>query len=333
MEVILAAAIVSLVLGGLFSAMVLASRVAETPYKRSAVDLHALVDRFRQDAAIATAVTSLSSSSVTMTLPDRDGDGTADTVIYNWSQAAGTSGTVTRSDNGAVETIPVRTASFTVTSDVVSTTTTDVSESAEQLLFTRTPLIPVTYAIKSNQWTGQYAIPSLPSNAVAWRVTRVRFPARSKGTATGSTRVQIRSQSGGVPKTVIDEATMAESSLTTSFATKELTFANAGKLPVSSGVCVVLQWAADADAAEIQYESLLAVLATGNRVTSTDSGATWSANTLQAMSMDVYGTYSLPAGVTIKTLRALNLQFNSDTSLATPVTTSIRFNNLPVVSG
>lgn len=332
-EMTLAAVIVAVVLGGLFSATMLASRVAETPYKRSTLDLHGLIDRIRQDAAIATAVQTLGTTAVTLTLPDRDGDGTADTVAYNWGQATATNGTITRTENGVAEAIPVRTSTFTVTSDIEETTSNDVSESSEQLLFSRTPLIPFTYAIRSAQWTGQYVVPALASNAVAWRVTRVRFPARYRGTTGGLTRVQVRTQSGGLPRTVVDESWLVESTLPFSFATQQISFSNAGNLSPASGVCIVFQWAADTDACELQYESLLSILSAGHRVTSTNSGATWSANGLQALSMQVYGTYSIPAGVTTRRLRALNVRVKNDSTMAAPITTTIRFNNRPVVPG
>lgn len=330
-EVVLAAFVVSVILAGLSSAMFLAARAAETPYKRSALDLHAVLDRFRQDAAIATGITQLGSTSITMTLPDRDGNGTADSVKYDWSQANNTSGTITRIEDGVSESVPVRTASFSVSTDLDQTTTTTQTEGSEQLLFSRSPTLPIAYAIKSSQWCGQYLTPSLPGNAVAWRVTRVRMPARSKGATGGIARVQVRASSGGLPKTVIDEATMLESDLSAGWATQEFSFANAGNLPVNSGVCVVLQWVKDADACEVQYESLLALLASGSRVVSTDGGTTWSTNTLQAMAIEVYGTYSTAAHTTVKKLRGLNIQMKNDSAMANPITTTIRFNNLPTV--
>lgn len=329
---VLAAAVCSIVMAGLFSAMLMAARVAEAPYKRSALDVHALVDRLRIDAAAATAVSQLSSSAIMMIVPDRNGDGTPETIAYDWSQAAGVSKAITRTENGVTESASVVASTFAVSADIDQTTTSDTTESSEQLLFSRTPLLPIAYSIKSNQWMGQFVVPALPSNALSWRVTRVRFPARQKAGTPGQIRVQVRLHNNGLPRAVVDEGLLLEASLPVAFATQEMSFSRANGLPVS-GACIVWQWVKDPEAGELQYETLASALAAGQRVTSTDSGASWSANTLQAVALDVYGTYTLPAGVTVKKLRTLTITMKADSTLSGSTATTIRFPNLPQVSG
>ena len=331
-EMTLAAAITTLVMAGLFSATLIAARVAESPYKSSALNLHAVLDRMRDDASVATAVPVLTANTMTLTLADRNGDGQPDTVTYDWSRATNAAGIITRTYNGVAESIAVVAPSFAVTTDLSQTTSTASVESSEQLLFSRAPTLPIAYAIKTAQWTGQYVVPSLPSNTTSWKVTRVRIPARFKGATGGQTRVQIRNQSGGVPLTVVDEAMMLESSLTSSFVTNEFSFTKATNLPLG-GICLVLQWDKDADACEVQYESLLSILAAGNRVISTTSGASWTAQSLQCLACEIYGTYTTPGtSSTVKKLRALNFTVKSDAALAGTVTTTIRFINLPTVA-
>ncbi len=75
-------------------------------------------------------------------------------------------------------------------------------------------------------------------------MTRVRILMRSKGATGGQMRIQVRRHSGGLPTTVVDETTLLESDLTTTFGAKELSFVDASNLAVS-GACVVLQWGTD----------------------------------------------------------------------------------------
>jgi hypothetical protein len=329
-EVTFAVAICTILMASLFSAMLLTSRVTAAPYHQGTLDMTALIARWRSDAAVAVSVSQLSATSITFGVPDQNGDGVEETISYDWSAATGGSKTITRAYNGIVESIPVSTATFQVTASVDATVTRDNQESPEQLFLSRVPLLPIAYAIKSTRWTGQFIVPSLPSSATSWRITRARIPMRSKGPVGGQMRVQVRTHASGLPKTIVDETVLHESTLTATFAPREITFPAASNLPLS-GACVVLEWVKDADAAEVQYETLTTALLSGHRVTSTNGGASWTGATLQAVGMEVYGTYTVAPDVSVRRLRSLELTFRSDAAMSGNATTTIHFPNTPRV--
>jgi hypothetical protein len=146
------------------------------------------------------------------------------------------------------------------------------------------------YAVDANHWPGQYLRPNLPASARSWSISRVKFRMRSKGTAAGHTRVQVRPALGAVPQsTVLDEATVLESSLGTAYTWREVTFANATGLVPGNAACVVLQWGSDSDAGEVQYQDSNAAVANSNWVETGNGGDSFSASADRSMQVYIWG--------------------------------------------
>ena len=88
-ELILSMIIMSMIVLGVGSSLVLALRAAEANRNPSTIANQAelgqsAVEQLQSDLKVATATTS-SATGCTLTVPDRNGDGTAETIVYSWA--------------------------------------------------------------------------------------------------------------------------------------------------------------------------------------------------------------------------------------------------------
>ena len=105
LEVVLALAIVAAIAIGMMGAMLLAQRgtaVAADAGDKTAQQTRAM-QMLTTDLGLATAITERTATAVTMTVPDRTGDGQPETVRYAWSGTAGDA--LTRQFNGGAASI------------------------------------------------------------------------------------------------------------------------------------------------------------------------------------------------------------------------------------
>jgi hypothetical protein len=296
------------------------------------------------DVFYATSVTEMTPTVITLTVPDRIGGGQPHTVRYAWSGNAGDP--LTRQFNGGnVVAIVPSIQSFSLFYDkrAVQAPTT-YTTSAETLLADDTSTSnPTDFRVASNAWPGQYFAPSLPSNANTWAVTRVLLPAEVSGVNIGQSLVQIRAvDANGYPtSTVLDQQTLLENNLTTSYAWQQFNFSNATGLSPSQAAAIVVQWVSDTYSCNIQYQGagllglgglIGGLLGTGNMVQW--NGNSWSTVSGCNLYFYVYGTYTTPNPPTnnyyLKDVRC-SLQTLSDAS--TLLTTMIRVPGEPQVSG
>jgi len=90
-ELVLSMVVLTIVLGGVSSAMLLASRAV--PDKQTALGLtldafHA-ADRLASELYAAQTITARTATSVTFTVADRNADGNPETIRYSWSGVGG----------------------------------------------------------------------------------------------------------------------------------------------------------------------------------------------------------------------------------------------------
>lgn len=163
---------------------------------RSAVDM--IID----DLKVATAVTEQTATAITMTVPDRDGDASPETIRYSWT---GTPGDPLKR---AYNTRPAGVVAANVQALNFSYLTKTVGkpppvESAEQLHAGHETAISgniTTAQISSTQWAAESFKPILSSTAIAWTVTRCRVGLRRAKTSIGSVDVVLRyTDSNGNP--------------------------------------------------------------------------------------------------------------------------------------
>lgn len=339
MEITVAFASLAILLLSVQSAMLLVARAIPDGKSRASaiVNANRAIDQLASDLQFATAINSarMSATDIEMTVPDRNSDGVAETIRYTWTASAGKP--LTRSVNGGT---PVVVASavqeFALAYDKRSAPApTTYSEGVEAQLFSYDPLLSLGDArVNSSGYRGQYFEPTLPGDAYAWRITRVKFKAKSLSTVAGVTSVQVRTASGGLPtSTVVDQTTMLESMLSSSYTWQEIAFANAGGLSPGSGACIVFAWVSDTDSCAIQLQSLGGLALNANYVTSSN-GASWSAPLAQDIPLYVYGVASTPnPPKSLYYLTGVRCLLRTSTDATARVSTSVRVLNEPQVDG
>ncbi|MBN2477587.1 MAG: hypothetical protein JXB62_23470 [Pirellulales bacterium] len=288
------------------------------------------------DLRCAIALTERTATSVAFTVADRDTDDAPETIRYAWSGTAGDP--LTRQYNaGPVVDVLANVQEFALDYQVKTIEEAqppEDHESAEILLAGHeTAASAADYAIKANVWIGQLIAPALPGDATAWKVTRVRFPARIHGASKGVTAVQLRFASGSAPgSTVLQQVSMPESSLGSSYAWQEFSFSGAGGISPATSLCLVLGvQTVDADLCDVQYDSG----GGSDRVTSANAGTSWTYSASTSMLFAVYGTVTTqttPDPVTRHWVLAMDVTLRTGQDASTATRTGVQLLNAPEVA-
>lgn len=265
-EVAVSLAILSVITLAMGSVVLLTASAAPTgrSIAEGTTTAQAGVQQLAADAAMATAITSGNARSIAFTVPDRNGDSSPDTLSYSWSGTPGDP--LLLSFNGGTHAVVVdgvRDLSLSYQLVPVSTTTTTAPvEGPETLLTTYDPASYGTSTISLVASVGQAFHPTLPAGATAWSITKVRFRARTAAPVDGSVTAELRAaDSFGLPKgPALWSATVAESSLSATFAWRELTVANVKDLSPSQNAVLLLKYGSGLSAANIGYVSGLSGL-------------------------------------------------------------------------
>ncbi len=298
-EVVISTAILAIIMLACVSVLVVAQRalVLNDPGSApvQAASAREAVDLVTADLRVATSVVQAGSTTAALTVPDRTGDGTPETLVYAWSGTPGDP--LTRSYNGGpAAAILENVQALTLSSLLRQAGPPAESESAEQLLFYHDDPPGGSlkdYILESTKWCATYFKPSLPANAVSWKITRVWFVAKQEGGVEGFAIVGLRQADAAMKPTwsVIDAAAVSEYSLSGSYAWTEVSFTTASGLDPTKGYCLVIRQAATTErAARIMWEEN--VTETDNRWTTTsDSGSSWATpDTTKHLRFYVYGT-------------------------------------------
>lgn len=305
MEVLISTVIVSIVLGAVVSTMVIAARAVDDQPSRAVSQAGDAANDVTTDLSLAQGVTERSANAVTISVPDRDGDGQAETIRYSWSGTPGDP--LLREYNGG--------AARVVASDVhkfnLSYLTTTVPpgdgpagpgeqgvESDEQVLIHHNDVSGgsmMDYKVKSQKWCAQYFKPTLAGNAISWKITKVQFRAKQFQSSDGVIAVQIRTADGDLKPTatVLAEATVNESSLSLSYAWVTVNLGPVAGLTPGRGYCLVLKYVSGSSfVCSIEYEESAGDMPYDTHWTITgDNGSSWSSqNNSQDMRFYVHGT-------------------------------------------
>jgi prepilin-type N-terminal cleavage/methylation domain-containing protein len=222
-EMLISLAIMALIAAALGSTIVLASKALdqEAGPGASTVAARRATDRMLAELAVATAFSERTANAVAFTVPDRDGDGAAETIRYAWSGIAGEP--LTRQYNGGVPAAvaeDVRQFDLGYLLRTAEPPAAKETESAEQILIAhdraRQEGDLLEKLIRNKDAGGAYFRPALPAGAVRWKVTRIEFVARrSSLLATGTVSVDVTSATATLQPgpDVLDTAGIAASSL------------------------------------------------------------------------------------------------------------------------
>jgi len=336
-ELAVSTAVMGIILGGIASALILASRTLPNRSSPAAAVSKAgeLSDQILGELAYALSIISNKGKSIAFTVADRDGDNAPERIEYQWSGTAGDP--LTRKYNDAPF-VNIAGAVQEFRLDYVIRTEPlpeSYSEGPESLLGSYDSSVGLAdQRINSSYAIGEYFMPTLPADAKSWRVTRVRFQARIHGASIGETRVQLRlPDSSNLPgDTIVDQVAMIENELGYGYAWKEFAFANAGGLNPAKGLCLVFKWAGDADSCDIRYQSYNAWASNANLVLSTNGGTSWSSPFAQEILFYVYGRATLPDPPAYQyVLTNVQLALRTGTIPTTRVNSSVQVLSQPLV--
>ena len=343
-ELVASMVVMIILMLGMGSAMTLATRAI--PDGKSsmeiATDSRNVLDRMTEDLLYATSVTEKTANAITFTVADR-GHGAAgpETIRYAWSGTPGDP--LTLEYNGAVAASlldDVQEFALTYNTKASAAQAGPAVEGPEEsFLFQNLDNSgsAAQFDITGSGGAAEYFEPTLPSDAISWRVTRVRFIAAPRNPKSGTLTVSIREASGtGAPTgSIIDQVQVLEADLITD-SWHQVTFANAGGLGPSKGYCIT--WTGDGGG--VAGKLSIGTGSVGSPLTKyffSSDGIAWTEDPTIDIWMAVYGTVTAPdpnpppsADGLLSSIR-VELQVSANT--ATRLQTEVQTLNAPDVGG
>lgn len=298
-ELVVSTGATAILLGGMASAIILASRAL--PENGGALDgiVNAadVLDQISGELNGAVSVAESTATSIEFTVPDQNNDGSSEQIRYAWSGAPGDP--LTREYNGG-SAVEVLSSVYDMKMDYVLAPITvevpgDPIKSGQLPVSWHTTCSdPKEWSVDRDRWIGQYIEPvdaAFSADSTTWELQRVRIMAQQDGTDTEKLVVQIREAgSGGKPTAVVlAERVVEESLLPTSWADFDIDFALADLDP-GEGFCLVLGQSGGGRAAKIRFDD-----GSGrNRLSATDGGFSWNIDSGKSLYYVIYGEGSEP---------------------------------------
>lgn len=298
-EMVVSLAVVSVLLVGMTSAIVLASRALPSGNSpaastvKSARALHQLRDELRA----ATQLLNRTATSVTLHLPDRDGDGRSEVITYAWAGNPGDP--LLRSANGnaaatAIDHLDQFALKYDTTDQSLAFPGPPGNASAEQLLSsfeTSDTANTEDHRLNSDQWIGTIVDPALPTDAAAWRITRALFYGNRRGGPGSTITFELRGSLGDTPNATIHDATTLDEADLNGWAWYETVFESPDFTPAETAAIALANYGGG-DAGVWNYYTQDS--APTQMFNSNDGGDSWNgAEDNEELSHYVYGTYDL----------------------------------------
>jgi hypothetical protein len=303
MEVVAAMVASTILLAGLASVMMIGRQIAFTPSAPGhRTDAARVVNELAADLRFATLVIEQSPYVLDFVVADRNGDGVAERIRYQWSGTAGDP--LTRSLGGATPTTVLESVQeFQITPTLQSSTTTltTTRESSEVVLAGNAGVVgSVPRGISTTEFSAQQINPATflsaaPANATGWNATRIEFFAQKVGIYAGTLVVQLRpagDPNNGPTNHALGQVSIPEANLSASFNWNLATFSS----PVTGLQLHRRYVIAFSGLGGSTYDAQLYVndLAASGVLESSDAGASWQYMSSRQMYYRLYGTYSTP---------------------------------------
>lgn len=298
-ELVLAMAGTSLLLLGISSAIIVASRSAydpeqpQTALARSRFVAQLIAD----DLAQATSIVEGSATAVEFTVADRDDDGVEETLRYEWSGTVGDG--LYRSMNGdsALLASDIASLGFTYTTTTENASVIgSAAEGAEQLLYAFEDANLSNVPISTTSWLAMTIAPTLPSDATAWSVTRIEFEAKQDFAATGTLLIKVRNSLSLLTSLLGPAISVNESDLPAAYGWTSVPVSGVTGISPSSSVSISFETVSLlANSARMRYCDSCEAHAVAYRSASSSAGATWTNYNDGALNLRVYGKVTRPA--------------------------------------
>lgn len=298
-ELVLAMAGTSLLLLGISSAIVVASRSAFDPEQpqTALARSRSVAQLIADDLAQATSIVEGSATAVEFTVADRDDDGVEETLRYEWSGTVGDG--IFRSINGdsALLAGDIASLAFTYTTTTENATVVgSAAEGAEQLLYAFEDANLSNVPISTTWWLAMTIAPVLPSDATAWSVTRIEFEAKQDGAATDTLLIKLRSSLTVLTSLLGSTITVKESALPATYGWTSVPVSGVTGISPSSSVSISFESAAvGSNSARMKYCDACEAHPVAYRSASSSAGSAWTTYVDGALNLRVYGRITRPA--------------------------------------
>ena len=303
-ELLVSLSIMAVIFAALGSTIVLAARALdqEAGPAGGALAARRATDRMLAEISAATSFSERTATSVTFTVPDRDGDGLPDTIRYAWSGVAGDA--LTRQYNaGPAQPFAddVQRLNFTYLLRTMEPPPPKEVESPERLLVAHEDAPGGLFkeqAVQDKNGCGAYFKPVLPPNALRWKVTRIDYVARRTAVGVGTMNFQVAYATSTLRPgaEVLATTSVPTSSLPLLPSWQSLTFTALDKLDPARGLCFTARTAAASVQGIFQYEDGGTPMTPNTHWMLFNSAAGWSGpQDFADMRIRVYGTVTTPA--------------------------------------
>jgi type II secretory pathway pseudopilin PulG len=312
---IVAMSIIGVLLASVASVTLIAGRAMPTSQEQSAGSQAAreLASRVLEDVQLAQSISAVTPTSITMTIGDQNGDGTAETV--NWSWSGTPINTLSRSYNGVQERLAdVQNFEVTLFARTFQSEETGAPViSPERLLARYTFDLPESHTISGGAQFVQYVCPTQHPSTTHWRPMRLELFLKSEGTADGTTDLQLRavkaadSPAGRWGPTLLAKASISENNLSAAGNWVSVPLVASRDLLPDEGVAILLRGSGLGSACTVPYTKgpVPAALGSCRFVTVALVSTHYPSGSL---SYRLYGTQTSPASASVATSLAVRAQ-------------------------
>ncbi len=259
LEMIVSLVVVAVLMVGLSSAVVLASRALphHTADAVAATDAARVLQQLSDELRAATELPTRTATSITFNLPDRDGDGQPQVITYAWSGTPGDPLTRTAHGGSPVAVLD-RIDQFTLgyrTTDRVEVFPGATGTSAEVLLSSFDPSDSEDYfKLDDEEEIGFRFTPALPAEAQSWSITRVLLRTDKDGPHDGTAAVRLATLTGRRPGNTLATVEADEKhDLDQNFGWAEIVFPDAAPLAAGDGGTLTLADAGKGKAGRVRW--------------------------------------------------------------------------------
>jgi prepilin-type N-terminal cleavage/methylation domain-containing protein len=302
-EMLISLTIMTTIAAALGSTIVLASRALGTDSgaASSTVATRRAVDRMLAELTEANGFSERTSTAITFTVPDRDGDGVPETIRYAWSGTAGAP--LTRQyKGGAPDAVAADVQKFDLTYllRTLDPPPPKEVESAEMVLIEHDNAPGGAFkeqAVQDKNGCGAYFKPVLPANTIRWKITRIEFVARRPVTALGSVTLSVAYANTSLkPGTqVLATASLGSASLPLLPAWQSVALSGLNQLDPTKGLCFTVRSSNTSVQAVCQYEEGGTPMTPNTHWIVFNNAIGWSGpQDLTDMRIRVYGTVTTP---------------------------------------
>ena len=336
-ELVAAMAITTILLAAIASTVALATKAIPTNNDAFSAPMNAgrVVDQMAGELESALMVLQQTSTSITFTVPPRNGDTTPEKISYSWTGPSGAP-LMRQYNSGTAVAVIDSVDQFSLTPTVTTSTeaypgvaTEDATDSL--LIDNSATSGSGTANVNANNCLGQlFASSSWPTGVVGWRPTRVQFMAETSGLiATTNIMMALPLGNSTSVSAYPQQYSITAVSLLSSFGWQQFSFSGIDRLTPTAGICLLVEGASGGtNSMIVENNNLAGLLQTNN------GGSSWNYISNKAMVSQLFGTLTRSTTTqyaTSKYLSALGIMLRAGTNSNPSVTTTAQLLNRPAM--